>query len=322
MDAVALGDPGTGYKFPTVDFDMPDDPNGTIARAHADFDAVTGEITGIVVDQPGSGYSTAPGVVIRDGTLMDPILNGGSGATATATLKVLSVTLDTYGAGYTSEPTVTFGDASGTGSGAAATATFDTGSVTSLNLTSGGSGYLNVGMRKFQDQLPMLCDPTVAGSCPDWQTSPDAKYLPVGVPVEKVYNDANGDPINSDEYQIGLVQYRTKFNSDLPGTLVRGYVQLETPEFVAAHPGVSQHYPLVNADLDRTQPGHPGADRRPAGLCRDASAVARPGHRGHQEQAGAHRLPQPAPERPGGRPLPAGRQHADGLGHGPHGAAR
>ena len=34
VDAVTLGNPGSGYTFPTVDFDLPDDPNGTIARAH------------------------------------------------------------------------------------------------------------------------------------------------------------------------------------------------------------------------------------------------------------------------------------------------
>ncbi|HET6493980.1 MAG TPA: multicopper oxidase domain-containing protein, partial [Thermoleophilia bacterium] len=257
VDAVALGDPGSGYTFPTVDFDMPDDPNGTIAKAHAEFDQQTGEITAIVVDDPGSGYLAAPGVVVRDGTLMDPILSEGTSATATATLKVLSVTLDTYGAGYTSDPTITFDDAAGSGSGAAATATRDNGSVTSLHLTAGGSGYISGGgIKKFQDQLPMLCDPSVDASCPDWNTDPDAKYLPVGVPVETTYDEPNGQRIKSDEYEIGLVQYRTKFNSDLPATLVRGYVQLETPAFVEDHPGVSQHYPLYNADLqDRTSPG-------------------------------------------------------------------
>ena len=48
------------------------------------------------------------------------------------------------------------------------------------------------------------------------------------MPEEKTYNDPNGKPINADEYEIALVQYRTKFTTDLPATLVRGYVQLET----------------------------------------------------------------------------------------------
>ncbi len=60
-------------------------------------------------------------------------------------------------------------------------------------------------------------------------TNPTAKYIPLGVPEEKIYNDPNGKPIKADEYVIGLVQYRTKFSSDLPATLVRGYVQIETP---------------------------------------------------------------------------------------------
>ena len=104
-------------------------------------------------------------------------------------------------------------------------------------------------------------------------TSPNAKYIPLGVPEEKTYNDPNGNPIKADEYEIALVQYRTKFSSDLPATLVRGYVQLETP----ANAAISQHYPLTNELLNGTQVpvminGQPGSRRHPA-------AVARPDHR-------------------------------------------
>ncbi|HUU92527.1 MAG TPA: hypothetical protein VM238_15115, partial [Phycisphaerae bacterium] len=258
VDVINLGNAGSGYTLPTVEFDMPDDPNGTQAKAHAEFDVGTGAITAVLLDEPGSGYSAAPGMVIRDGTLMDPINNGGAGASATATLKVTSVTLDTFGAGYTSAPAVNFADAIGNDSGASGTATVANGLVSSIDVTAAGSDYVTGGgIKKFQDQLPGLCNPAVASSCPDWTITPDAKYLPVGVPIEKVYLDANSEPINSDEYEIALVQYRTKMNTDLPATLVRGYVQLETPDFVAAHPGVSQHFPLANADLDRTQPDTP-----------------------------------------------------------------
>ena len=91
-------------------------------------------------------------------------------------------------------------------------------------------------------------------------TTPNAKYIPLGVPEEKVYNDPNGRPIKADEYEIAVVQYRTKFNSDLPATLVRGYVQLETP----ANAAISQHYPLENELLDGTKV--PVLDQRRAGV--------------------------------------------------------
>ena len=81
--------PAAATRFPTVDFDTPDDPNGTQATAHATSTRSPARSPAIVVDNPGSGYSPAPNVVIRDGTLMDPIINGGAGASATATLKVL-----------------------------------------------------------------------------------------------------------------------------------------------------------------------------------------------------------------------------------------
>ena len=69
-----------GYTNPTVDFDQPDYFDGVKAVAHAvTTDNLDGTvtITGIVVDQPGSGYSSAPNVVIRDGTIFKPILTAG-----------------------------------------------------------------------------------------------------------------------------------------------------------------------------------------------------------------------------------------------------
>jgi FtsP/CotA-like multicopper oxidase with cupredoxin domain len=252
VDTLTLQNAGTGYQFPTVDFDMPDDPNGVKATAEAVKDPDTGAITAINIVNPGSGYLTAPQVVIRDGTLLDPVANAGAGASAVATIDVQNVMLDTFGAGYTSAPTVTITDAVGSGSGATADATVDNGLVSEIALTAPGSGYVTPGgIKKFQDQLPVLCNPAVPGSC---STAADAKFLPIGVPVEKSYDDAQGDPIKADEYEIALIQWRTKFNADLPPTLVRAYVQIATPEWLADHPGLeSQIFPLQNELLDGTK---------------------------------------------------------------------
>ena len=199
-------------------------------------------ILSVVVDNPGSGYVKAPNVVIRDGTLFDPI-NGGTGATATATLSIQSVTVDTFGSGYTSVPSVAITDsAGGTGSGALATAFTDVGGVTSVAVSNPGSGYVTAGgIKKFVDPLPGLCVPP---ACTSYLVDPTAKYIPLGVPQQKDYNG-----VVADEYVIGLVQYRTRFSSSLPPTLVRGYVQLETADNAA----ISQHYPLTNELMDGTQ---------------------------------------------------------------------
>ena len=181
---------------------------------------------------------------------MDPIVNGGAGASATCTIKLVSVGVDSGGAGYTSAPTVTVTDAINGGSGATATAAIANGTISAINVTAPGTGYVTAGgIRKFVDDLPGLCNPAVPGSCPDWHQNPTAKYIPLGVPEQKNYNDPNGKPIKADEYEIGLVQYRTKFSSDLPATLVRGYVQIETP----ANAAISQHYPLTNELMNGTK---------------------------------------------------------------------
>ena len=240
VDAVTVVDGGAGYTAPVVEFGLPDDPNGVQATGHALTDG-GGTVTSIVVDTPGSGYRTAPPVAVHNGTLFDPI-PGATPATVTSTLKLDAVVITAFGAGYSSAPGVTVApDTGGTGSGAAATAHTSVGAVTAITVTNPGSGYITPGIRKFVDQLPGLYDPASGPPA-------TAKYLPLAVPVVTKYNG-----VNADQYDIAVVQYRTSFSSDLPSTLVRGYVQLETPEFVAAHPGVSQSYPLTNELLDGTK---------------------------------------------------------------------
>ncbi|GAA1026393.1 hypothetical protein GCM10009557_03930 [Virgisporangium ochraceum] len=100
--------------------------------------------------------------------------------------------------------------------------------ATSVIDLSGNDPVVTGGIRKFVDGLPM---PDAANNL--------GQYIPVAVPDSTTYP-------GSDYYEIGLVQYREKMHSDLPPTLLRGYVQLST----AAVPG--QRVPLTNAALDGT----------------------------------------------------------------------
>ncbi len=255
VDAVTVTDGGKGYTMPTVDFDLPDSPDGVQAKAHvpmiANGDSVdgmdaNGTITEVVVDQPGSGYTTAPAASIRNGTQFDPINlpADGSVATVTTTLALSAVNVLELGTGFTGAPTVSITDPTGTGTGAAATAVTDVGAITDITLDTPGAGYLTKGMKKFIDELPLTCTPP---ACP---SDPTTKFIPNAVPAHKSYTDSTGQPIEADEYVIGLVQYRTQFSSDLPdGTLVRGYVQLET----ADNAGMSQHFALTNELQDGTK---------------------------------------------------------------------
>jgi len=277
VDSLTLGGTLAGYHVPTVAFDLPDDPNGTMPTAHVvcDFancsnvnsDGSPGEvtITDIVLDSPGSGYSSAPGVAILDGTQFEPIRPGGTGATATATMSVDSVTVDTFGSGYTSPPPPVVINEAGTtipSPVALATAIVNSGVVMGFTITNAGSGYVTPGgIKKFQDDLPGLCDPAgvAAPVCPL-----TGKYIPLAVPDTSNPYPVAGGPARgpSDTYEIGLVQYRTSFSSSLKdpvtgapvGTLVRGYVQLESPAWLAQYPtGVSQHVELFNELMDGTK---------------------------------------------------------------------
>ncbi|MEW6489712.1 MAG: multicopper oxidase domain-containing protein [Thermodesulfobacteriota bacterium] len=68
------------------------------------------------------------------------------------------------------------------------------------------------GIRKFVDGL--------AGLGPE-NANNLGQYIPVAVPDTTTYP-------GSDYYEIAVVQYREQMHSDLPGTLLRGYVQLST----------------------------------------------------------------------------------------------
>jgi FtsP/CotA-like multicopper oxidase with cupredoxin domain len=118
------------------------------------------------------------------------------------------------------------------------------GAISGITVDTPGDGYLSTGIKKFQDALPGTCDPTVDGTgCPQSAQTDDPtmanKFIPLAVPTSKIYEGQEADV-----YEIGLVQYRTQFSSDLPPTLARGYVQLSTDEV----PG--QHVPLYNELLN------------------------------------------------------------------------
>ena len=226
---------GAGYTFPTVDFDLPDGPNGVQAQAHVTWDATTGQITDIILDNPGSGYSTAPKVVIRDGTLFDPINNGGTGASADATLKIDEIVMDSFGADYNRVPVVTITDPTGTG--ALATAMLDNGIISAITLKDPGSGYLLPGgIRKFVDTLPGL------GASGENNLG---QYIPVAVPDTTTFE-------NADYYEIAVVDYEEQMHSDLPPTRLRGYVQVETDKIQGIH------YPLPGGKFGVDKPHYLG----------------------------------------------------------------
>lgn len=237
--------------MPTVDFDLPDGSGGVQAQGHATMDA-SGTIIAVVVDNPGSGYSTAPNLVIRDGTIFDPI-NHDPGtfteASATATLSIQSIVLETFGSGYNTVPTVTISDPTGTG--AAATAALDNGVIAAITIKKPGTGHVTVGgIKKFQDGLPVLCIPTVNFSECATVASNLGQYIPIAIADTTTFTTANGFTADADYYVIALVQHRERMRSSLPatGTLLREYVQLET----LANATISKHVALQNELVDGT----------------------------------------------------------------------
>jgi FtsP/CotA-like multicopper oxidase with cupredoxin domain len=239
VDDATLTEGGAGYATqPIVEFGLPDAPYCTVAPpAVSPCERATGSATkdagghidAVTVDTFGSGYTQAPTVTVWDGDTTHP---APTPATVTSTVNVGRIDMTNGGAGYDSTPTVTIQDSVAPfDKGASATATVATkGAVTAVNVDTAGAGYLTPGLKKFTDTLAGLGS-SAANSL--------NQYIPVAVPDTTTYP-------GTDYYEIGLVQYRQRFSSQLPtaGTLQRGYVQLST----AVVPGA--HVQLTNANLD------------------------------------------------------------------------
>ena len=125
----------------------------------------------VFVDAPGSGY-VAPSISFSGG--------GGAGAAATANVvggKIVSVTITNPGSGYTSTPTLTLTDASGTGA----------------QLVPISEAIFSIALnRKFQEVIPVLIhgippSTTISGST---KTSNESYVVgtPIDTPIGKVTN--------------------------------------------------------------------------------------------------------------------------------------
>ncbi len=139
-----IGGPGNAAG-PTVFISPPGcdltGPNCVVATAHSTVS--NGRVNAVVIDSAGAGYTMAPTVSFWDGS--------GTGATAEALLtrtNVAQIEITSGGAGYrvggtTAPATVTLSGGGGTNARATVNI-IPTGSVFSITLTSGGSGYTSL----------------------------------------------------------------------------------------------------------------------------------------------------------------------------------
>ena len=239
VDDLQLTDGGSGYTVqPIVHFSLPDaaycaNPGETCEQPTATATMENGAVTGIELLTRGSGYAHPPTVSIYDGDFA----NNSGPATVAATIDVSRISITDGGTGYTSAPTVTISDGTAPfDKGASAVATVAVmGAVTSITVDEAGAGYLTPGLKKFVDTLP---------GDGEAEANNMGQYIPIAVPDTTTYP-------GTDYYEIALIQYREKFASSLPSTLLRGYVQLSTDKV----PG--KRVPLANANLDRNAPASP-----------------------------------------------------------------
>ncbi|MFT7516046.1 MAG: hypothetical protein ACI9QL_005283, partial [Candidatus Omnitrophota bacterium] len=98
-------------------------------------------VSGILITNPGTGYTTSPVITFNGGTILANGTTLPSGLGNASQFTVSGITLGTAGSEYGSVPLVFI---SGGGAGAAATAAVSGSTVEAITLTHGGSGYASV----------------------------------------------------------------------------------------------------------------------------------------------------------------------------------
>lgn len=135
VSSITLSSGGTGYPDPGTTVTISAPPSGG-TQATATATVTGGVVTGIVITNAGSGYTSPPTITFSGGA------GTGAAATANMTGTVSSIQLTSGGTNYVASPTVTI--SGGGGSGAAATATIAPttgGLVQTVAMTSIGAGY-------------------------------------------------------------------------------------------------------------------------------------------------------------------------------------
>ena len=239
ITSLALDSGGSGYSG-TITVTI-SDVYGTGFGATATATQLGGVINSITLGNPGTGY-TAPVVTITGTT--------GTGAAATATIggtpgslsggirkfvdplpgiPIAVPDVSTYppgGVGYTSAPTISITDSTGTG--ASATANMAGSTVGSVTVNNGGSGY--------------TVEPVITFLGGGASTQAIGKATVVGGVITGI------TLLGCDYYEIELGEYTLQMHSDLPATKLRGYKQTNMGQGVNGF-----HYlgPLIVAERDR-----------------------------------------------------------------------
>jgi hypothetical protein len=129
IGSITLADTGQGYYSPQITISG---GGSSTSKARADYDPITGTVTGTTLISQGAGYIAQPVVRIVNG--------GGTGATAITTVvdgTVVDVRVNNPGENYSTTPTITFEGGGGSG----ATVGMVLFKAVYARVNNGGSGY-------------------------------------------------------------------------------------------------------------------------------------------------------------------------------------
>jgi hypothetical protein len=235
LSGIALDNAGLGYgTAPLVTI-----TGGSGTGAKAVTTVANGVVTGITITDKGFGYTSLPTVILGQpggipatGTATSGIVNAGGGRFVGG---ILSIAVDTPGAGYRVAPAVSITDSTGFGTGASATAIINSaGQVTGFTINSPGIFYIQpVVTLTDPAQVAEATANLTNGKISSYTiTSPGAGYSS----SPTVYLQTRADPYNLDIDKLLLAADRFSILSGEPSSLVVTAATAVVAPYTNQHP--------------------------------------------------------------------------------------
>lgn len=207
ISAIAVTTGGSGYLSGTISITL---GGGSGAQATPIFSS--GVLTSIRIDNPGSGYTSAPTITfVGVGGI-----NAAVGAATRSSDKVLSVTITNAGSGYIASPTVTFTVPGGTSAPTGTVATVVVGGAKINNFNDYTIGY-NAGQGVYGEFAAKY--PGALGNSLRFSTADSASYRAVATGTIAAAQNSTALSITSGNLLVqAKVNTLAKFYSGLNGT--------------------------------------------------------------------------------------------------------
>jgi len=245
--AINVLNPGSGgYSFtPNVTINKNNPLGGTLALAEAKIAALLNTVT---ITNPGSGYTSAPNVVITPAA--GDNMTSNAVVTAVLGFELDRVNITNAGSGYSSVPSVTIGDTNSVTATATATVAFNTPLITNADNYEASHSAGGYGYGEFAAKYPGTLGNAIRVSVADANTYSSWQYANQfdSAPGTSAFVSSRGG--SNDEMHIVVIDATSEW-SGTTGTILERFSFVSKASDAKNSDGSSNYYKTVIANQSR-----------------------------------------------------------------------